>query len=231
MIYWLHLGNILYLLAYSVRDILWLRILTVVATLSLIPYYYCCSLTPLYAPIGWCTLFTLVNVFQIGMLIMERRPVFLGEDELRLYKMVFRSFSPREFTKLMSIAQWKTANENQPLLLQDESVEQLALISTGRGRVEVDGRYIAEVSPGQFVGEMGFLTQQLASASVIASLRVEYLAWPVDQLKALFEDAPQLQVKVQGILGTDLVEKLRLEGYASAHPSQIMNKYQKNVPS
>jgi len=227
MINWLHLGNVLYLCAYSVRDILWLRILTVVATLCLIPYYYCCSVSPLYAPIVWCSLFTLVNLVQIGMLIMERRPVFLGEDELRIYKMVFRSLSPREFTKLMSIAEWKTATENQPLLLQHEPVAQLALISTGRGRVEVDGRYIAEVTPGQFVGEMGFLTQQRASASVVASLRVDYVAWPADQLRELFEDVPQIHVKVQGILGTDLVKKLRLEGYASAHPSKIMRTYQK----
>lgn len=222
MNYFLHLGNILYLLAYSVRDILWLRILTVVATLCLMPYYFFCSETPLYAPIGWCSLFTLVNLVQIGMLIMERRPVFLGEDELRLYRMLFRSLAPREFMKLMSIAEWKRATENQELLRQHEPVTQLVLISTGRGRVEVDGRPIAEVGPGQFVGEMGFLTQQHASASVIANLSVDYLAWPADQLRTLFEDAPQLHVKVQGILGTDLVEKLRQEGYASAHPSQIM---------
>ncbi len=227
MNYWLHLGNILYLLSYSVRDILWLRILTVVAIISMIPYYYCCSATPLYAPIGWNALFAIVNLVQIGMLIMERRPVFLGEDELQLYRMVFRSLTPREFMKLVSIAQWKTATKGQALLRQNEPVACLALISSGRGSVEVDGRPIAEVGPGQFVGEMGFLTQQHASASVLASHPINYLAWPADQLRTLFEDAPQLHVKVQGILGTDLVEKLRQEGYSTAHPSQVMGSYPK----
>ena len=227
MTYWLHLGNILYLLAYSVRDILWLRVLTVVATLSLMPYYFCCSATPLYAPIAWCSLFTLVNVVQIGMLIMERRPVFLGEEELRLYQQLFRSLSPREFMKLVSIAEWKTANPQQELLKQHEPVSELALVSTGRARVVVDGRTIAEVSPGQFFGEMGFLTDQHASASVIASLPVHYLSWPANKLRSLFQDLPQLHVKVQGILGTDLVEKLKQEGYASAHPSKVMGMYQR----
>jgi len=228
MTYWLHLGNILYLLAYSVRDILWLRILTVVATLCLMPYYFCCSATPLYAPILWCSLFSLVNLVQIGRLILERRPAFLGEDELRLYRMVFRSLTPREFMKLVSIAEWKTATEHQELLRQREPVKQLSVIARGRGNVEVDGRQIAEIGPGQFVGEMGFLTQQNASASVIASLPVDYLAWPADQLRALFEEAPQLHVKVQGVLGTDLVEKLRQEGYSAAHPSKVMGIYQKD---
>ncbi len=227
MNYWLHLGNILYLSAYSVRDILWLRILTVVGTLCLMPYYFCCSATPLYLPIGWCSLFTVVNLFQIGTLIMERRPVFLGEDELRLYRLVFRSLKPREFMKLMALAEHKTASEGQELLRQHAPVKQLTLISKGRGKVELDGRHVAEVGPGQFVGEMGFLTQQNASASVIACLPVEYFAWPADQLRSLFEEAPQLHVKVQGILGIDLVEKLRQEGFASAHPSRIMGSYQK----
>ncbi|MEM8945682.1 MAG: cyclic nucleotide-binding domain-containing protein [Planctomycetota bacterium] len=225
---WLHLSNILYLLSYSVRDILWLRILTVIAILSMMPYYYCCTATPLYAPIGWNALFAAVNLFQIGMLIMERRPVFLGEDELRLYNMVFRSLTPREFMKLISIAQYSKADEGQELLKQHQPVNQLTLIARGKGRVEVDGRPVAEVCPGQFVGEMGFLTDQNASASVIASLTVEYLAWPADELKSLFRTNPVLHVKTQGILGVDLVEKLRQEGYATAHPSKVMSGYRKD---
>ena len=45
-------ANIFYLLSYSVKDIFWLRILTVVAALFLLPYYYMQS-TPLWTPIGW----------------------------------------------------------------------------------------------------------------------------------------------------------------------------------
>jgi len=228
---WLHLGNILYLLSYSVRDILWLRILTVVAIISMLPYYYTCSASPLYAPIGWNLLFASVNLVQIGMLILERRPVFLGEDELRLYNLIFRSLSPREFMKLVSIAKYKTTDAGQELLRQHEPVRELVLLSKGRGNVQVDGRYVAEVSSGQFVGEMGFLTQQNASASVVAALPVEYLAWPADELKKLFASSPQLHVKVQGILGIDLVEKLRQEGYAAAHPSRTMGSYPRGESS
>ncbi len=225
---WLHIGNILYLLSYSVRDILWLRIITVVAIISMMPYYYCCTENPLYAPILWNALFAVVNVVQIGRLILERRPVFLGEDDLRLYNMVFRSLSPREFMKLIAIADHKRADAEQEILKQHEPITELILVSKGRGRVEVDGRLVAEVMPGQFIGEMGFLTEQNASASVYTSLPLEYVAWPVDELKELFRENHALHVKVQGILGVDLVEKLRQEGYATAHPSKIMAGYRKD---
>src|SRR4051794_11272645 len=111
----LHLGNVLFLLAYSVRDMLWLRIISVVATLFLMPYY-CVRETPLYAPMCWATLFITVNLVQIALLILEKRPVFLSEEELHLYRTVFRGLKPKEFLKLLSIAEWKQAKMGEELL-------------------------------------------------------------------------------------------------------------------
>jgi hypothetical protein len=36
---WINVANLLYLFSYSVRDILWLRALTVIGALCLLPYY------------------------------------------------------------------------------------------------------------------------------------------------------------------------------------------------
>ncbi|MCG8450366.1 MAG: popeye domain-containing protein [Pirellulales bacterium] len=221
---WLHLANILFLLAYLVRDILWLRVLTVIATLCLIPYHFCCSL---HQPIYWSTVFILINLVQIALLVSERRPVFMGEVETRLYRTLFQVLSPREFIKLLSLAEWKKTTPGQVLLRQHEPVSELMLISKGKGNVELDGRFIAEVGPNQFVGEMGFLTEENASASVTANVPMEYLSWPADILKEFFEESPQIHIKVQGVLGADLVEKLRREGFSAAHPSKIMDMYQR----
>ncbi len=213
----LHVGNVLYLVAYSVRDMLWLRIITVIATLLLLPYYY--ARGPLYEPIMWCTLFTLVNLVQIALLILEKRPVFLGEEELQLYRTIFFSLKPREFAKLLSLAQWKRAKEGEELLPQCTPVEELLLISTGKAGVEIDGRRVAELRDGQFIGEMGFLADQVSSARVVSEATTHFLAWPAQQLRELLAATPALHVKVQGILGCDVVAKLRQGGLASAHPS------------
>ena len=225
--YLLHFGNVVYLCAYSVRDILWLRILMVFAMFCLLPYFYCCGESPQVAPLVWQSLFIAVNLVQIALLILERRPVFLGEEEMQLYRSVFSALSPREFVKLVGIAQWKRAEEGETLLRQNEKVTQLALISAGKASVEMDDHHIAEVGPSQFVGEMGFLTDEPASADVVARLPLDYLCWPTDKLRDFLRDNPEVHVKVQGILGTDLVEKLRREGFQAAHPSKIMDMYQK----
>jgi CRP-like cAMP-binding protein len=217
----LHLGNVLYLVAYSVRDMLWLRIITVAATLCLVPFYY--ARGPLYGPIGWAALFTLVNIFQIILLILEERPVFFGDQELELYRTTFHTLKPREFAKLLSIAEWKQATVGVELLAQNKPVGALMLIAEGRGAVEVDGRRVAEVAAGQFVGEMGFLTQQDASARVVAGGPTNYVSWPVARLRSLLAASPGLHMKVQGVLGSDLVGKLRREAQSAAHPSQLLS--------
>lgn len=219
----LHIANVLYLVSYSVRDILWLRVLTVVAITLMMPYYYCCHGAPDYEPIAWNSVFLLINLVQILLLVLERRPVFLGEEELHLYRTIFRLLKPREFAKLLSIAEWKKAPVGVELLQQGQPVPALMLISTGRGAVELDGRFVADVTAGQFVGEMGFLTEQPASARVVTGAVTDYLAWPAEKLRQMLAMNPGLHVKVQSILGGDMVAKLRREAISAAHPSGMFD--------
>ncbi len=79
----IHVANVLYLLAFLVRDILWLRILTVAASFFLLPYFYL-QPSPLMTPIYWNLAFTSLNAYWIVRLCLERRPIQLSEEELRL---------------------------------------------------------------------------------------------------------------------------------------------------
>jgi hypothetical protein len=223
IVIWLHVANVIYLASYSVRSVLWLRTLTVVAICCMMPYYSFKYETPDFYAIGWNSVFLLINLFQIAILILERRPVFLGEEEMHLYRTLFRSLKPREFTALLSMAEWKKAKPGDILLEQNKPVEALMLISNGRGTVELDKRYVADVTACQFVGEMGFLTEQCASARVIAATSTDYLAWPAVKLRAFLQATPVLHVKLQGILGADLVAKLRREAHSAAHPSGLFD--------
>ena len=105
MEYTIHIANVLYLLSYSMRDVLWLRILTVIAIGFLIPYFYLRS-EPLMAPIYWNLLFTAINLYWIARLLNERRPVRLSDDEQRLCRLGFRTLTPRDMLKLLKLAAW-----------------------------------------------------------------------------------------------------------------------------
>src|ERR1700746_2044692 len=91
--YFIHAANILLLAAYSVRDILWLRLLAVASSLAAIPYFLL-QTTPLWAAFGWSLLFTGINFFQSWRLLLERRPVKLTPDEEEVRRLVFRDLAP-----------------------------------------------------------------------------------------------------------------------------------------
>jgi len=80
--YFLHAANVLLLVAYSVRDILWLRLFAVISALIAIPYFV---LQParLWVPIGWSCVFAAINLFQSWRLFVERRIVKLTQEEER----------------------------------------------------------------------------------------------------------------------------------------------------
>ena len=84
--YLVHFSNILLLVAYSVRDMLWLRWFAVAAALTNIPYFLVQDYV-LWPPVLWASVFTAINLYQIARIYRERRPVVLvrgAADALRL---------------------------------------------------------------------------------------------------------------------------------------------------
>ena len=78
-----------------VRDILWLQVLTVLASFTLIAYFY---FQPelLMTPIYWNIVFTALNAYWIVRLLLRRRPIGLTPDEQALCDLVFGTMTPRE---------------------------------------------------------------------------------------------------------------------------------------
>jgi hypothetical protein len=77
--YLVHFSNILLLVSYSVRDILWLRWFAVAAACTNIPYFLLQG-TVLWPPVLWGSVFAAINLLQIARIYMERRPVVLGDE-------------------------------------------------------------------------------------------------------------------------------------------------------
>lgn len=207
----IHVANIMYLLSYLVKDILWLRLLTVFAGICLYPFYFFSQDKPLWAPIFWVGLFTLINIYQIYLLLLERRPVNLTPEEQKIYQLAFRTLTPREFKQLMGVAQWKTAQRNEQLITQGQPVEQMLFIYSGFLEVTVDEKPVAQIQDGQFVGEMSFMTGEIPTASVVSAAETTYVAWPIPELKTFLDKQQTLKAALQYILGTDLVSKLKVK--------------------
>ncbi len=204
----IHIANVLFLCSYLVKDIFWLRLLSVAGGLVLLVFALL-QPTPLWPSIAWNVLFAIINAYQLYVLFLERRPVTLAENELRLYKLVFRTLTPREFVKLLALGRWEEARATELLVERGQELDRVMVIVGGKTNVRVGEQTIAELGEGQFVGEMSFLTGQVPTADVVATESTRYVAWKKSELSKFLDANPALRGAIQLVIGTDLVGKLR----------------------
>ena len=208
-IVFLTIANILYVICYGVRDVLWLRIMAVAAMVLIMPYYLFHHETPMFEPIVWNILFVVINAFWIVLIIRERRPPKLNDDEKKLYEMVFESrCTAKNMLRLLAKAEWKDVDDHEVLIEQGSNSGDLVLIHSGAASVQVKGRQLAELGAGDFVGEMSFLTGDPAVANVVSLGPVRYLKWDRRVMDQLFEDRLELKSAMHEVIGHDLVQKL-----------------------
>jgi|SaaInlStandDraft_4_1057021.scaffolds.fasta_scaffold20021_2 hypothetical protein len=202
------LANVLFCLAYAVRNIMWLRTLTITASLCVLPYFYFRT-EPLYSVLFWEVLFILINAYNLTILILEQRKVYLSDDQQRLHEQVFSSLTPREMLTLLKSAQWKEAVAGEILITKGVVIDELQLIFHGTVNVEVNGEVVTQISGGGFVGEMSYVTGQPTSANVVAANLTRYLVWPRDKLEKLYSQNSAIKSVMQDVLSCDMAKKLR----------------------
>ncbi|MCZ6592692.1 MAG: cyclic nucleotide-binding domain-containing protein [Alphaproteobacteria bacterium] len=204
----IHAANVLYLFAFMVRDVLWLRILTVVAAACLIPYFYFRP-EPLLAPIYWNLAFTALNIFWIARLLWERRPVNLSEEEQRLCELVFRTMTPREMIKILKLASWHSAVAGECFVERGKLLDRLIVIYSGKACAEVDGKTVTELQPGQFIGSISYITKETAPANIVSLEPTCYVSWPKSKLQDFMKENPDLHTALKTALAIDLTRWLQ----------------------
>jgi hypothetical protein len=203
-----HLSNALYTVGYALKDVLWLRVFLVVGCAFEIVYSFQIAGRPLWVNISWAGLGMGLNAVQIALLLRERRAPEFTEEEQELFKTVFRDFCYADFRTLMRRARWMDVDMDTTMTTEGRDPEELLLIYRGAASVEVQGKKVAMVNDHHFVGEMSFLTQGVASATVRATRPTRCLKWWKHELRELMQHNPTLQAALQAAFNADLVNKL-----------------------
>jgi len=203
-----HLAFGLIAFSFLVKDILYLRILSILASLFSVLYNFYIPLEPMWLPIGWNIIFVLVNLYHIAVIIYEKRPVKMSPKEKELYETMFRGLSPVEFLKITKVAQWKQFKSPLPIIQQGKPVNDLILIYNGMVDILVNDKKVAELKDGQFVGEMSFLTEKPATATCKVAHTTECLVWPQKDFKDLLKRNPSLYFTIQSLLSEQVSNNL-----------------------
>jgi hypothetical protein len=204
---WLaHLASILTMAAYLLKDILWLRLLTILSCFAGIAFNYFEPATR--TMIYWNVLFALINFVQVGIIIKQRSSVHFTEEEKELHDTLFKNFAPFEFMKLMRIGNWLEARQGEILATEQKPIDNVMLIYNGLVGVESKGKEVAKLKDGNFIGEVSFITGGAATATVRALQPTRYVAWPKEAIRQLLNRNPSMRFAMQAMLSTDLSKKL-----------------------
>jgi len=201
----INFGYGLMLVALIARDILWLRAILVVAQSCLSVYGGHIDNTTMMT---WNAVFVVINSIQVIRILIERRPIKLDDNQEVIYQAVFSSMTRREFLVFWEIGDMKTLASGT-LVHEGESPGELMLLVDGETVVRSGARVIARLGKGKFIAEMSFISGQPASADVVAVSPITYLAWSQQKLRSMRLCNPHLFIVLQGLLGKDLVEKIR----------------------
>jgi len=136
----------------------------------------------------------------------DRREVKFDEDDLVLFGAI-PSISPGDFRRLMAKAQKDTAFVNIALTHQGRNPRNLWFMVSGSATVEKDGAQ-RQIEAPAFVGEVAYLLEQPASATVTLAAGGRYVRWPMEELREFLEGQDTLKTSLEGGFNRDLALKL-----------------------
>lgn len=155
--------------------------------------------------ISWITL-SIIGIARVWVLTNMLR---FNEEEKALLENRFPTLRPLEAKKLMDTGTWHNGQIGDLLTQQGAPVEALSYLAAGGVDVDVGGQIIAQVGPGQFIGEMACMSSGPASASVRLNQPTRYFRAPSEALRRLVKRnpdiAPHLDLAFSGNIRSKLV--------------------------
>ncbi|MBI2718114.1 MAG: cyclic nucleotide-binding domain-containing protein [Rhizobiales bacterium] len=208
-----HIGSLLYLAGFLFRDQLILRILVVGGDIVYVLYYYYAPSTPLWWGIFWSLLFITVNIAVVGRLIMDRTVSDLSAEAKALFEQL-GNFTPGDFRRLLKIGELRNAGVT--VMLAEEGKRPGWLYYVVAGDIDI-------VKPGgnritdrkAFVGEVAFLLDRPASATVTVGPGTQFFAWEEKALKRLLGKKPEITNALGAAFNRNLAAKVAAAGPAA----------------
>jgi hypothetical protein len=213
-------------ISYVMRDIKWLRIITMFAcTLDLVIYYQIRPSQPMWVQLFFTLVFLAINAYQLQVIWRDARRISFSGDEGYLYKNVFQNLTPGEFKRILKYAKFEDLPQGKHLMRKDEYVDHICVLCRGELAIHLSGNLLNRIEVGSFVGEMGYLTQRPASVNVIATTASRVLRVDRKNLEELELKHPDVHAKLIWIMGRDIADKLRKLNVVTEDKDQALSSF------
>lgn len=200
-----HIAYVFLIASMMMRSMHWLRLLAIAAGSISAVYYF--SLSD-YVSVFWESLFSLVNIFQLAILAVENRRGKFSEEEQLFFESVLRNVERAHARKLIRAGNWCEDSAGTLLIAEGTWPKRVKFIVSGHAKILLDGKEIAIVGPGDFLGEMSYLTGKPANATAVAITPVRFLAFERRKLESQLDKHSELRHALESGFNRNLIEKL-----------------------
>jgi CRP-like cAMP-binding protein len=204
-----HLSYVLIAVSYWLTNMFWLRVVAVVG-LSLEILYFWLSGGDLRTGIGWDLIFIIINLYQIYRLVKDRLSLRLPEPDRELLRSVLSGLDDAQIARLLMAGELCEIADGTTLATENQPLGKLFFICAGRVSVAIAGREVAHLERGNFVGEVAFLTERPATATVIAEGDVRALSFESGKLSQFFRNEAEVAGLIYQLLGRELAHKIKV---------------------
>ncbi len=203
-------ANIIFLLAFMAKKIVWLRLLTITGMMVSIPYYLYFLEAPMWNNIFWVNTYALINLVMLFIIYLESRPVKLSDLEQKIYDLTFKSLEPRVFKKLIDHGSLEELQPEVVLVNRDSELDSLMLVVEGEAEVVLKYGEHLIIPTGGFIGEQSYITGGKTSADVTSGKEATMiLRWNSEVLRKYLVGKETLKDNLDLIFTADLIHKLR----------------------
>ena len=203
-------ANIIFLLAFMAKKIVWLRLLTITGMMVGIPYYLYIHEAPMWNNIFWVCTYALINLVMLFIIYLESRPIELSDLEQNIYNMTFKSLEPRVFKKLIDHGSFEELQPEVNLVTRDSELDSLMYVVEGEAEVVLKHGEHLIIPTGGFIGEQSYITGEKTSADVKTGKEAaKIIRWNSEALRKHLAGKEVLKDNLDLIFTADLIHKLR----------------------
>lgn len=109
---------------------------------------------------------------------------------------LFSELSKRELRSVARLMTEANLGEGAVLTSQGEPGREFMIVVSGTARVEIDGAIVAELGPGDFLGEMAVITGTPRTATVVANSPMVIEVLNRREFMALLDESSSLSRKI-----------------------------------
>jgi hypothetical protein len=201
-----HFTYFLLIASMLMRRMVTLRILAVASGLAKIVYRAFFVLDPV--SVLWEAIFVLVNVVQLLLIWYYEHHHRFDEEHQHFADSMPDTVDRSAIKRLLDLADLERYAPDKVLTTEGQPVTQLIYIADGIVKIERADRVVAICGPGDYVGELSFLSGKPATATATVVKPTRALVFDQARLTAATEADTQLRRTLDSALNKNLAGKL-----------------------